>query len=148
MDPNPVAPNNQKHDFNADTDPFPNGLFWTTRIPEGSVRTNLGLGTASLDVSDVALEDYYNLANSLSDGKFATPVEGSATCHVRWSGITTRASRRNADQGFAGEFVETGAHMSWSATNALGFSFQSDPIGTSHSLFAQFGFERNGRFFV
>jgi hypothetical protein len=138
-----VSPANQRHDFNADIDPFPSGLFWTTRIAAGSTQVNLDAGTASIDVTDVALQDYGNVANSLADGP---SFPSSATCHVRWSGVTKRVNRKST-HGFGGEFVETGAQMAFSASNTNGFSYTSAPIGTSFSIFAQIGHERNGKFF-
>jgi hypothetical protein len=61
--------------------------------------------------------------------------------------VTDRTTVRDAANGFEGRFVTTSAKMSWSASNANGFSFASDPIDTSHSVFAEIGEERNGRFF-
>jgi hypothetical protein len=47
--------------------------------------------------------------------------------------------------GSSGELVMSQATMAWSAANALGFRFTSDPSGTT-SVFAQLGRVRNGVF--
>ena len=47
--------------------------------------------------------------------------------------------------GTSGELVMSQATMTWSASNSLGFSFVSNPSGTT-SAFAQLGHIRNGVF--
>ena len=60
--------------------------------------------------------------------------------------VLRRVNVRDAANGFAGEFAETGAAVSFSATEA-GFRFTSAPAATSTSAFAEVGHERNGTFF-
>ena len=48
--------------------------------------------------------------------------------------------------GSSGELVLSQATMTWSASNAEGFSFQSEPTGTT-SVIAQLGRVGNGVFF-
>jgi hypothetical protein len=52
---------------------------------------------------------------------------------------------REQPQGSSGKLVMSQATMTWSATNGLGFSFQSNPSGTT-SAFAQLGHVRSGVF--
>src|SRR5438128_6921310 len=66
---------------------------------------------------------------------------------IRWSGpVTDRAHVKDPNVGFAGEFVLSQATMTWSATNANGFRFRSDPSGTT-SVFAQLRHMRNGDYY-
>jgi hypothetical protein len=130
----------QIHDFNAEI--LENGLFWTTAIPSG-VQVSPGSGQATMHVTGVDLEDYFDLANALRDGP---SVPGEASVEVIWKDQKRRVSIRDETNQFAGQFVENHAQMSFTARTA-NFIFNSDPIGTSRSLFAEVGHERNGVFF-
>ncbi len=112
-------------------------------VPPSSVTVDLDTGSASLAVSNLAVEDYHDLANALKDGP---SVPATVSFHVAWSSMTRRVKIRDTSSGFAGQFVENTATIAWSATEA-GFSFQSDPASTSTSMFAEVGKERNGVFF-
>jgi hypothetical protein len=136
----------QIYDLNPSPSP-PYGLFWTVELPEGSVKVELGKGSASLQGTDVPIFDYTTGLQSLFGGGPGTP--GTVSFKVIWSGVQQRVNIRNADPvygGFAGEFVRNIAQMEWSATLG-GFHFVSDPLGTSSSAFAEIGHERNGVFF-
>lgn len=133
----------QVHDFDPGIHPYPSGLFWTVPIgPQDHV--NLGLGTARYHVDNLALQDYFNIPNALF--RFQVPASVDARCSfdVRWTGP---ASGREAvtTPGTSGELVKTEATMTWSASNSLGFSFESNPSGTT-SAFARVGKVQNGVF--
>ena len=128
----------QVHDFNPGI--TENGVFWTAAIDRGSVKVNLGKGSASLHVADLDVEDYGNVVNALQDGP---SVEASVSFDVSWSGVDERVKIRNKDSGFAGEYIHNEATLSWSASES-GFSFTSDPLDSD---FAEIGHERNGVFF-
>lgn len=138
-----MVPANQIHDFNPGVDPFPDGLFWTMPIPRHSVRADLEDKTASLRLTNTAIDDYGNVANALSGGKDT----GSATINLEleWKG-GMRTSYSNPAHQFRGNFVRgtSTATLQWSATMP-GFSFDS---GEAHSEFAQIGQQSNGRFFA
>jgi hypothetical protein len=105
------------------------------------VRVDLDAGTAALHVADLETEDYGNVVNALQDGP---SVEASISFDISWSGADELVQIRNRPTGFAGAYVRNSATLVWSASNALGFSFQSDSL-VSH--FAEIGKERNGVFF-
>ena len=128
----------QVHDFNPGV--APNGVFWTAPIDRGSVKVNLGKGSAALHVDDLDVEDYGNVGNALQDGP---SVEASVSFDVNWSGVDERVKIRNRDAGFAGEFIHNEATLQWSASE-FGFSFTSDPLASD---FAEIGHERNCAFF-
>lgn len=148
------GPGAQIHDLNPSTFP-PVGLFWTIQISDdrqgddgNGVDVNLGTGSASLQVSNAPILDYGSLGNALFGGG-PPPVPGTVSVRVDWQGVNQRLNIRNTDPvfgGFAGEFVRNAAQMQWSATVG-DFMFESDPLGTSSSSFAEIGHERNGVFF-
>ncbi len=130
----------QSHDFNLDINPFPDGLFWTRRFPEETVSANPDSGIASMTAKDVKLPDYGFIGNALADGP-SVPAEASFA--VRWTGGTGVFTASSSLFTFSGQ--STGATVEWSATEA-GFSFKSNPAGTSTKNFAILGRERNGVF--
>jgi len=48
-----------------------------------------------------------------------------------------------ANGNFSGTFAQASAQMEWEA-EVSDFAFQSDPLKTSHSSFAEIGHETNG----
>ncbi len=97
-------------------------------------------------MTDLQLLDYFDIPNALF--QFETPLSVGASCSfdVRWSGPVTDRSPVTAPTGSSGELVLSQATMNWSARNAQGFNFVSDPNGTT-SVFAQLGHVSNGVFF-
>jgi hypothetical protein len=135
-----VGLTSQIHDFNPGIDDE-TGLFWVAAIDRGSVRVNLGDGSASLHVADLEVEDYGNVVNALLDGP---SLEASVSFDVTWSGVDERVKIRNTSTDFGGEYIRNGATVVWSASNESGFTFQADLL---KSDFATVGHERNGSFF-
>lgn len=137
----------QLHDLNPSTFP-PTQLFWTIAIPPDGVQVHLGRGTAVLQATAVPILDYTTIENALFGGG-PPPVPGTVSFTVVWHGKEARRIIRNTDPvygGFAGEFLHTRAQMAWSATVGE-VTFQSAPLRTSESTFAEIGHERNGSFF-
>jgi hypothetical protein len=123
-------------------------LFWTTPVPADGIEVNPGKGSASMEAFDVPIIDYGNITNSLFGGG-PTPIPGTVSFKVVWSGVEDRVNIKNTDPvngGFAGEFVRNSAQMEWTGTVG-DLTFVSDPITTSSSSFAEIGHERNGSFF-
>ena len=97
---------------------------------------------ANLDVDGLALFDYFNLNNALSDGNSAN---ATVSYQIRWkSGGTPLTIDDGANFHFHGR--QTKGFISWSAREA-GFSFKSDPANTTVTNFALVGRERNGVFY-
>ncbi len=166
------GPGAQIHDLNPTTFP-PLGLFWTIQIggdnsndngqngnnngqneggrhgdDEDGVDVNLGTGSALLQASNVPIFDYGTIGNAIFGGG-PPAVPGVVSFKVEWQGVHQRLNIRNTDPvygGFAGEFVRNAAQMQWTA-KVGDFVFESDALGTSSSVFAEIGHERNGIFF-
>ena len=146
MDVFEPGPGAQIHDLNPGI--LSSGLFWTIAIPSDGIQVHLGKGVASLEATDVPIHDYGDIPNALRGGGPA-PIPGVVSFKVTWSGVDERLNIRNKDPvfgGFAGEFIRNTAQMEWTATVG-DFTFVSDPLATSSSVFAEIGHERNGFFF-
>jgi hypothetical protein len=113
--------------------------------PDG-VTVNFGAGKAQMAVADLALVDYFDIPNALF--RFEDPVSVPATCsfHIDWTGPVTERSPVSAPSGSSGELVMCQATMQWSARNAAGFHFTTDPNAPTTSVFAQLGKVTNGVF--
>jgi hypothetical protein len=134
----------QIHDFDPGIHPYPGGLFWT--VPNPSLDSiNLGRGTAHMAMSDVALNDFFNIPNALFRFQHPVSVGATASFDIHWSGPVTSRGPVTASPGSAGELVMSSATMTWSARNDSGFTFSSNPSGTT-SAFAQIGHVQNGVF--
>jgi len=97
---------------------------------------------ASLDVDGLALFDYFNLNNALSDGN---AIDATVSYSIQWSEDGVPLSIDDgANFHFGGR--QTKGFISWSASEA-GFTFQSDPASTTITNFALVGRERNGVFY-
>ena len=60
----------QLHDFNPGI--TQNGLFWTVVLPSDAVQVDLSAGTATLEVHNLHLQDYFTLENALTGNIGAT----------------------------------------------------------------------------
>ena len=135
----------QVHDLNPTQFP-PVGLFWTVPIPDSGVTVDLAKGTASMKASKVPIYDYGTLQNALFTGNNPPPSAGWISFKVVWTDglVSMPVTSTNPANGiFSGSFAQAAAQMEWEA--AVGdFSFQSDPLKTSHSSFGEIGQEVNG----
>jgi len=122
------------HDFNAGIPP--SGLFWTAAVPMNDVEIDLGRVRASFRVADFPLVDTIPSPNPAATVSF----------DMEWSGETADLKVSDLVNGFAGEYHECSATIEWTAQES-GFTFASDPAGTSTTRFAEIGRERNGKFF-
>jgi hypothetical protein len=119
-----------------------NGLVWTTRLPNQSVLIDLWKGQASMQMTDLGVEDAFTLENALVGGGRA-PVAAAVSCTVRWNKKQDFTRVCDKDQDFGGDFVRTAATIKWNGETKR-FKYVSDASFTSHSTFAEVGFERNG----
>lgn len=122
----------------------PSGLFWTTPIPEASARVDLATASASFSLSNLSIPDWGNQRYGTTGGPHAP---ATVSFLVRWTGVLSRARRRNEAQRFGGDYIQTTATIIWSARGQT-FTFDSDPAGTSKSSAAVMGRHRNGVFFT
>lgn len=107
---------------------------------------NFGAGKAQMSATALVVEDYFDIPNALF--RFEDPVSTPAICSfdITWSGPVTDRSPVSETPGSEGELVLCQATMQWSASNDLGFSFETDPNAPTTSVLAQLGKVRNGVF--
>ena len=137
----------QIHDLNPSQFP-PVGLFWTVPIPDTGVEVDFENGTASMRATKVPVFDWTTIHNALFMGNAPPPVPGWVSFKVVWTGglVSMPVNSIDPTKGiFSGSFAQAFAQMEWEAA-AGDFTFQSDPLKTSHSTFAQIGQETNGSY--
>jgi len=136
-------------------------LFWTVPLPSGDesggrarshddegesgVTVDLEDGKARMSATDLHVRDFFTIPNALF--RFLKPASVAATVSfdIRWMGPATHPSAVTSPPGSTGRVFKSPATMTWSATSASGFSFKSNPSGTT-SAFGQLGHVRNGIF--
>jgi len=107
----------------------------------------MGAGNATLTVDNLQLFDFFNIPNALLRSQNPPSVAAACSFAIQWaSPVTNRSQVNDPTVGFAGDFVLNQATMQWSASNASGLRFVSNPSGTT-SAFAQLGHMRNGVFY-
>jgi hypothetical protein len=109
------------------------------------VQVGFAAGKASYRVSNLSLFDFGNIPNALF-GPRNSAIPATVSFDVEWSGVDQRARISDPTEPFVADVIYGSATMSFTATSG-GATFVSDPASTSHSVFAELGHERNGRFF-
>ena len=109
------------------------------------MEVHLGEATAEMEVEGFDLEDYHDLINALKDGP---EVAATASFEVEWSGVLERIELRDPTNQFRGRYIRDTAEVSFTAENAAGFVFRTDPDAPQTNLFSIIGRERNGAFFT
>jgi hypothetical protein len=127
-------------------------LFWTVPLQpdredegRGGVRVNLDDGTARMRARNLHVSDFFNIPNALFRFQNPASVGAIVSFDIRWLGPATGRSAVTSPPGSSGQMFMSPVTMKWSAQNALGFSFKSNPSGTT-SFFGQLGRVRNGIF--
>jgi hypothetical protein len=106
-----------------------------------------------MKVDNLALGDYITKRNAFGPNWQTGFVPATASFDVVWSAPVTRRldfqDATHIDQ-FSGSYLENQVSVTWSASNANGFSFTANPgdLSTSFSGFAELGHEQNGIFFT
>ena len=115
-------------------------------LPARGVEVDLTNGTAAMKATKVPIYDYGTIQNALFMGSNPPPVPGWVSFKVVWQGGTASVPVSSTDPTkgiFSGTFAQCMAQMEWQA-QAGDFSFESDPLETSSSTFAEIGQETNG----
>lgn len=131
-------------------------MAWTLQIPEDSVQVNLGAGRASLHFTDLAVDDWISVPNSLSMGTqiSGTPLAAMMSMDIEWSGrVMDLGIYRSEALGFTDRLIKvdtvTVAASTTQASAAPGssqnFTFSSEPTSFINA-FSVIGTERNGSF--
>ena len=120
-------------------------MFWTVPLQGDAVRVDLHDGKARMTAGNLRDRDFFNIPNALF--RFQDPVSVGATVSfdIRWLGPATDPAPVTSPPGSSGQLVTSPVTMTWSAKNATGFRFRSNPSGTT-SVFGQLGFVKNGIF--
>lgn len=130
---------NQTNDFDLGIHPYPDGIFWTVRMPDRVAEADMDDGTASYRAKGLKTPDYGSIGNALAGGPF---VPARSSFDVEWGGPAVPTSWSTSDYTFHG--MQTQATISWSASEA-GSTWKSDSTGqTVESAFV--GIDRNGVF--
>jgi hypothetical protein len=125
-------------------------LFWTVPLSsgcdgKGGVRVDLDEGKARMTADDLHVRDFFTIPNNLFHLLKPVSVGATVSFDIRWLGPATGRSAVTSPKGSSGQLLMSPVTMRWSAQNALGFRFKSDPSGTT-SFFGQLGRVRNGIF--
>jgi hypothetical protein len=100
-----------------------------------------------LRARDVAVSDYHDFFNAITDPPPITPRASHVSFDVHWQGGGAPTSIRDAEFGFEGVFIGSDARIDFVAMDDdSAVVYRSDPDGQV-SLDAAVGRERNGAFF-
>jgi hypothetical protein len=109
------------------------------------VRVDLDDGKARMRAEDLHVRDFFSFPNAVFHTHHPVSVGATVSFDIRWLGPATSPSAVTSPAGSSGRLVMSPVTMRWSAKNARGFRFRSDPSGTT-SFFGQLGHVRNGIF--
>lgn len=98
-----------------------------------------------MTAENLGVRDFFNIPNALFRAQKPASVGATVSFDIRWMGPATGGSAVTSPPGSTGRVFMSPATMTWSAKNAMGFSFESHPSGTT-SFFGQLGQVRNGIF--
>ena len=102
-------------------------------------------GKARMRAVNLQVRDFFNIPNALFRTQKPASVGATVSFDIRWLGPATGRSAVTSPPGSSGRLFMSPVTMRWSAKNALGFRFKSNPSGTT-SVFGQLGRVRNGIF--
>jgi hypothetical protein len=114
-------------------------------VSRESVSVDLAAGTATLQVSDLTTKDFVDFENACL-GNGPKPRPGKVSYVVRWIAGGSVNRYDNAAQRYRASMRDATAQMAWSA-HTPDFEFQSAPLSTSASDYAELGFEENGAYY-
>jgi hypothetical protein len=126
---------------------FGTRTFWTAAIPDSDVQINPGAGTAELHVTNLPILDYPKIPVALGPHWQTAFVPATISFDFVWSGpVTRRVNVQNGTNGdqFAGEFEQNQVTVTWSGSNANGFSFTGNAGDLSTTTIPGFAFAEVG----
>ncbi len=132
----------QIHDFNPGTEA--SGLFWTAAISRHDVLANPGSGRAVMDVRNLAVPDFHDLANAILGGP---SIPGVVSFRVDWAASRNKQKFHNDPLQYDGRMVLNSASCAWTGRTAEARYVSNPDPATQVSVYAQVGHMRNGVFF-
>ena len=138
-------PSQQSHDWEHGIEP--SRLFWTVTFPPGSTSAAPGAGMARFHAESLAIPDFHDFFNAISPEPDPVPRPSHVSFDVRWEGHGDRLRVRDADFGFAGEFVAGQATITFTAKDDDSPVVYTSVADGQTTLSAGVGHERNGVFF-
>jgi hypothetical protein len=138
-------PSHQTHDWEPGI--APSGLFWTIPLPASAMSADPGAGVARLVGDDVAIEDYHDFFNAISETPNPAPRPSVVSFDVRWAGHGDRLRVRDTDFGFTGEYVSGAATITFTARDDDSNVVYTSVDEGQTTVSAGVGHERNGVFF-
>jgi hypothetical protein len=109
------------------------------------VTVDLEEGKARMTAPNLDVRDFFNIPNALFRFQDPVSVGAAVSFDIRWMGPATDPSVITSPPGSSGQVFMSPVTMKWSAKNAQGFRFKSNPAGTT-SFFGQLGHVRSGVF--
>jgi len=98
-----------------------------------------------MTAEDLRMRDFFNIPNALLHTEDPVSVGATVSFDFRWLGPATDPSPITSPADSSGQLFNSPVTGRWSAKNANGFRFRSDPSGTT-SVFGQLARVRNGIF--
>jgi len=114
-------------------------------VPADTVEVDLDAGTATLDVHDLHMKDYFTFENSILRN-IGQPIPAVVSFKVVWNAVGGVNEFNNAAQQFRGEFRDASAQIEYTGRAGV-FEFQSASLASSTTDAAELGRERNGAFY-
>ena len=100
---------------------------------EDGVRVYLQQGEARMTAGDLGVRDFFNIPNALFRTQDPVSVGATVSFDIRWM-VSGQALRRSPARRAPPAGVYESGHDAWSAKNATGFRFRSDPpVGQASS---------------
>jgi hypothetical protein len=119
-------------------------LFWTAAIDTHDILANPGSGRAVMDVRNLAVPDFHDLANALLGGP---SIPGVVSFRADWAPSRNKQRFHNESLQYDGHMVLTTASCAWSGETAEARYVSNPGPATQVSVYAQVGHLRNGVFF-
>jgi len=98
-----------------------------------------------MTAEDLRVRDFFTIPNALLHTEDPVSVGATVSFDFRWLGPATDPSPITSPADSSGRLFNSPVTGRWSAKNANGFRFRSDPSGTT-SVFGQLARVRNGVF--
>ncbi len=122
------------------------GLFWTAILSPDDVTCDLGAGTATMQVTEIHVKNYYSIPNALFGGG-PMPVPAVLSFRAVWNCQTPIPDPNIPSEQYRGDSFKVGGAKMWWKARVGDLDYESGPISDSSSDFAELGHERNGSYF-